>query len=264
MGTCFRIVTLGIVLSLVIGGRASAAPQILGLVATSTPVPLTCENGLCSAQFSSFCLQQGKPAPTTGTAYLPAEGTKLTLTVTGRDGAEHRLSAGQRTTIEALREFHAVRITIPERDIRALGGNTASVAVGALASLVPVAQPGDRTPLDPQEVAYITGPYRKTVDDVLDTETTIAAQTASRLINALPQGRTTAAKRESLWRDVMGDAPTRSSHEGIRRAERDYLYCKQRADSGRGYGLRDCLEITHDATTSDITNKAWIASQPGS
>ena len=57
MGSCIRIVTLGIVLSLVIGGRASAAPQILGLLATMAPTPLTCDDGLCSAQFSAFCLQ---------------------------------------------------------------------------------------------------------------------------------------------------------------------------------------------------------------
>ena len=47
MGSCIRIVTLGIVLSLVIGGviggRASAAPQILGLLATTAPTPLTCD-----------------------------------------------------------------------------------------------------------------------------------------------------------------------------------------------------------------------------
>ena len=35
MGSTIRVVALGIVLSLVIGGRASAAPQILGLLATN-------------------------------------------------------------------------------------------------------------------------------------------------------------------------------------------------------------------------------------
>ena len=83
MGSCGRIVALGIVLSLVIGGviggRASAAPQILGLVATTAPTPLTCSDGMCSAQFSAFCLQQHRISPTAGTAYRPAKGTALTL-----------------------------------------------------------------------------------------------------------------------------------------------------------------------------------------
>ena len=80
MGSCVRIVTLGIVLSLVIGGRASAAPQILGLLATNAPTPLTCNDGICSAQFSAFCLQQHRKSPTAGTAYRPAKRTALTLT----------------------------------------------------------------------------------------------------------------------------------------------------------------------------------------
>ena len=264
MGSCIRIVTLGIVLSLVIGGRASAAPQILGLLATTAPTPLTCNDGVCSAQFSAFCLQEHRISPTAGTAYRPARGTALTLSFTGPDGIERTLPVGHRATIEAHRAFHAVRITVPENHIRALGGQNAAIAVGTLASLIPVAQPGDTTPLDAKEIAYITGPHRKAVENVLDTETTVAAQTVSRLISALPRGWTTAERRKQLWRDVMGNAPMPSSRAGLRSAERDYLYCKRWADTGRGYGLRDCLEEMHDYTTSGITKKAWAVSQPGS
>ncbi len=268
MGSCVRIVTLGTVLSLVIGGviggRASAAPQILGLLATTAPTPLTCSDGMCSAQFSAFCLQEHRKSPTAGTAYRPAKGTSLTLTYTGRDGVERNIQVGHRATIEAHREFHAVRIAIPESDVRALGGQKAAIGVGALASLIPVAQPGDKTPLDSREIAYITGPHRKAVENVLDTETTVAAQTVSRLISALPLGWTTSDRRKRLWRDVMGDAPTQSMRAGVRRAERDYLYCKRWADTGRGYGLRECLEEMHDFTSSGITKKAWAVSTPGS
>jgi hypothetical protein len=263
MGSWFRIVTLGIVLSLVIGGRASAAPQILGLLATMAPTPLTCDDGMCSAQFSAFCLQQHRKSPTAGTAYRPAEGTVLTLTYTGPDGVEKEIPAGHLVTVQAHREFHAVRISVPERDIHALGGNKAGITVGSLASLVPIAQPGDKLPLDSYEIAYITGPHRKAVEKFLDPETSVSAQSVSRLISALPRGKTTAARRSSLWRDVMGDAPTRTSHAGLLSAERDYLYCKRWADTGRGYGLRDCLEEMHDYTTTGITKKAWDVSQPG-
>jgi hypothetical protein len=264
MGSCIRIVALGIVLSLVFGGRASAAPQILGLLATTAPTPLTCTDGVCSAQLSAFCLQEHRKSPTAGTAYRPAKGTALTLSVTGRDGVERTLPVGHRATIEAHREFHAVRIAIPESELRALGGQKAAIAVGELASLIPVAQPGDKIPLDAREIAYITGPHRKAVEKILDTETAVSAQTVSRLISALPRGWTTAERRKRLWRDVMGDKPAQSLHTGIRSAQRDYLYCKRWADTGRGYGLRDCLEEMHDYTTSGITKKAWSVSQPGS
>ena len=218
---------------------------------------------MCSAQLSAFCLQQHRKSPTAGTAYRPAEGTALTLTVTGPDGMENKLPVGHRVTISAHREFHAVRVAIPEHEVRALGGQKAAISVGALASLVPVAQPGDKLPLDAREIAYITGPHRKAVEKELDTETAVAAQTVSRLISALPRGWTTAEHRKRLWRDVMGKAPTQSTPAGLRRAEGDYRFCKKWADTGRGYGLRDCLEEMHDFTTSRITKKAWAVNTPG-
>ncbi len=264
MGSCFRIVTLGIVLSLVIAGRASAAPQILGLVATTSPTSLTCSDGMCSAQLSAFCLQQYRTSPRSGTPYRPAKGTELALNFTGPDGVKRSIPAGNRATITAHRGYYAVLISIPESDIRAFGGRDAAISVGALASLVPLAQPGDRTPLDAHEIAYVTGPHRKAVDDALDPDATLAVQTVSRLISALPPGRTTPARRKGLWREVMGDAPSQSLDAGHRLAQRDFRYCKRWADTGRGYGLRDCLQEMHDNTATGITQKAWAVSQPGS
>jgi hypothetical protein len=51
-------------------GALAAPPQILGLVATATPTPLSCENGKCWAEFSAFCLQKHRQAPDEKTAYL--------------------------------------------------------------------------------------------------------------------------------------------------------------------------------------------------
>ncbi len=38
---------------------AFAAPQILAVLATAEPVPLTCVKGVCKAEFSTMCLQGG-------------------------------------------------------------------------------------------------------------------------------------------------------------------------------------------------------------
>jgi len=45
---------------------AQAAPQILGLIASADPVPMTCVDGTCTAELSSVCLQQHRPTPPTG------------------------------------------------------------------------------------------------------------------------------------------------------------------------------------------------------
>src|SRR3546814_15326772 len=51
---------------------AVAAPQILGLVASTGPIPLACDDAGCRAELSSFCLPQPRANPAPDTAYQPA------------------------------------------------------------------------------------------------------------------------------------------------------------------------------------------------
>ena len=57
-----------IVLVGLLAGRAEAAPQILGLVASNgMPTPLHCQDGLCTGLLASFCLQEARSGPENGT-----------------------------------------------------------------------------------------------------------------------------------------------------------------------------------------------------
>src|SRR5712671_2103843 len=47
---------------------AHAAPQALGLVASSEPLPLICEGGECQVHMSAFCLQEAREIPPLGTS----------------------------------------------------------------------------------------------------------------------------------------------------------------------------------------------------
>jgi hypothetical protein len=79
---------------------AFAAPQVLGLVASNgQSTPLACDGRTCSAHFSSFCLQQNRPAPAHGDSYTVAPGGELTLVVETTDGRTLRLP-GTDLTIE--------------------------------------------------------------------------------------------------------------------------------------------------------------------
>src|SRR4030095_557352 len=70
---------------------ASAASQVLGLVAShGAPTPLTCIDGQCSAQFSTFCLQQNRPAPSRGDDYGLAAGSNLSLIAVNGAGQRRR------------------------------------------------------------------------------------------------------------------------------------------------------------------------------
>ncbi|MGH6930342.1 MAG: hypothetical protein ACREEV_18635, partial [Dongiaceae bacterium] len=50
-------------------GSASAAPQILGIVASNGALPLACDADGCRADLSTFCLQQPRANPQPGQRY---------------------------------------------------------------------------------------------------------------------------------------------------------------------------------------------------
>ena len=268
MGTAtwVRVGALCIVFASMVGGRVAAAPQILGLLATAKPLPLRCADGVCGAEFSAFCLQEFRTSPPAGTAYRAARGTELTLSYTDPKGARRTLAASHRVIITARRDYHAVRIALPESALRLLGARDAAIAVGALASVVPIARPGDAVPLDRHEIAYETGPHRASVARafIAEPEPLVLARTLNRLINALPPGRATAQQRGTVWRQAIGDAPGAHAGAGLLGAAREFQVCKQWADTGLGAGLRDCLEEGHDITSFELTETAWEISQPGS
>jgi len=253
---------------LALAGPAAAAPQILGLVASAAPVPLTCAAGECAAAFPAFCLQRERTMPRQDAAYRAAEGTVLTLTFTGPDGMRRALPISRTATIAAHRGYYAVRIAIPASVIGGYGGSDPAIAIAPLASVVPIAQPGHRRQLDKAEIAHVTGPHRKAVARALaaNGDATLAVATLSRLINVLPEGWTSAENRRTLWRRVIGAAPTPAAHAGLRQANDAYGFCKRWADigGGDGDGMRDCLQELHDHSGDVITNKAWQAAQPGS
>ena len=45
---------------------AAAAPQVLMVVTPSDEIPLTCENGSCSAEVAAICLQPDRSNPQRG------------------------------------------------------------------------------------------------------------------------------------------------------------------------------------------------------
>src|SRR5215467_14724832 len=85
---------------LLAGGASQAAPQILGIVASNgLPTPLSCAEGYCSAYLASFCLQEARYAPNSGSEYHLAPGGRLTLLARLADGRTLRLAGEEFLTI---------------------------------------------------------------------------------------------------------------------------------------------------------------------
>jgi hypothetical protein len=197
-----------------------AAPQILGLVATATPVPLSCADGVCSVEVSGVCLQEHRAAPVTGTAYLPAEGADLTLVVRDETGAQRKIAVAHLVDIKSLRLFNSVSVSLPEDVIRGMGGdiNTASLSIGPMTTLLPVAREGDPNPLSVKEIRDFTGQQRARAEQAIgrDGANRAATQVLNYIVNRLPADRPEGADRIAVLRDrSMGDASPTSTTSSI-------------------------------------------------
>ena len=254
----FRLLLTVAVIAAPLAG-AGAAPQVLGLVATNAPVPLTCFAGECTAQFSSFCLQKARDNPAHGTAYRPV-GEDFTLVAIAADGTTRRLPGADHLTVNVARSITAVRIGVSKRALAALGAVRAAVEVGPQVSLVPVPVAGDPAPQSPEEIAAATGPLRAAGHRLVDDGGTeaAAAHLTSMLINALPErGRVGAKTGDRLWRDTV--ATYGSDAPGLARAAEVYGKCRRVVDKGHVFSLRRCLEREHDGLMIDLNLGYWQA-----
>src|SRR5258708_33776304 len=90
----FRASLLALPLLAGTGAAVQAAPQILGIVASNgLPTPLHCADGYCSAYLASFCLQEARYAPNSGSEYPLVPGGPLTIIASLGDGRRPRLPA---------------------------------------------------------------------------------------------------------------------------------------------------------------------------
>lgn len=243
---------------------ARTAPQILGLIASTAPVPMTCVGGTCTAELSSVCLQQHRPTPVTGTVYRPAKRTYIILTVTGPNGMERRLSVAAALTFTSLRQFSAVKVSLPEAMVRRLGEGAAAISIGPMASLIPIAVPGDPHPLSAAEIARYTGPLRELAERAFarDGARVNATRILSLMVNRLPvRSNAGIEKMASLWRETIGGEVTDETRKLLQRAVAE---CRETLRNGVRANLRSCLSYHHDYLSGENTTTAWRAMNPGS
>ena len=266
------VATLGLAM-LVTTSHAQAAPQILGLVASAAPTKLQCENGVCHAEFSSFCLQQHRHAPNVFTAYRPAQQEQLTLVVTGPGGEETRRPAGGVAKIESLRTYATVRISLAEADLKKLGGVSAAIEVSPLASLVPVPQPTDKSPLSATEIAQYTGPLRVRAEATIDpsSQRMLLARVTRMTVNGLPQSRpATQAEEDTAWQASVATLPASPTGQAVRKLmDREFRDCRFISrlsyPDGKAYDtVRSCMAGLHDEFIQPLTRDVWKAVGSGS
>lgn len=231
---------------------AVAAPQIMGLVATTEPVPMQCDGGDCSALLSAFCLEEKRLPPDLETAYRPAGEGQVFLVVTAADGRTARLPANALIQFNSRYGYTAVEARLSLERLAGVPPAALAVEVAPLAALIPVAKAGDPHPLSREEIAIATGPWRLAAEAVMEgnSDASDSARAVMRLINALPsKGDIRAEERESLWHRVAADAPAR--------VRKTFDACERSVDQAVGYPLRQCLEERHQKLQVENTRRFW-------
>ncbi|MGH7186788.1 MAG: hypothetical protein ACREIB_11000, partial [Pseudomonadota bacterium] len=198
---------------------AAAAPQVLGVVASITPVPLACKGETCTAQLSAFCLQRERDVPLERTAYRAADPKAFTLIATRGDGTSIRLPADDQVAFASAFGYASVRITVPSELLGGVDAVTLAVEVAPGAAVVPVPVAGDPEPLGDDEIALATGPLRELASRHFDEPSTArdAAQVVEAMVNGLPRRFWEGPKDQStLWnRQVTAELQAAATPEAV-------------------------------------------------
>ena len=246
-----------------------AAPQILGLVATATPLPLSCVEGVCSVEISGVCLQEHRPAPEAGTAYRAAQGSELTLVLQHRNGDKRTMAVTQLVEIRSLRLFNSVSVSLPEHVLKELSGDVvqASLSVGPLTSVLPVAEAGDQPPLSEKEIRDYTGPLRSIAEDAIgrDNANLTATRILNHMVNRLPADTSAGAERIATLRDqTMSNESAAKMPAVARLVDRALDTCREKLRVETTPHLRSCIANQHDILNSNTIQDVWRRLRPGS
>lgn len=244
---------------------AKAAPQILAALPSESGIALVCAEGICVAELSTYCLQRERPAPSMGTAYVPARPEHFTLVLASDTGTEVRVPAGEHMRFTEHRGFMAVAASLELGRLKALGASTAKLVVWQEASLIPVAEANDPNPLSDEEIAFATKSLRAHGHDTVDSRPQAAsAQLLAKLKAALPaNGPITASNFEGMWQNAIGDSIPAAGEAGLSGARDAYNSCAGTKMPQRMDGLKRCLEFQHDDFLRNLNIDYW-QNQPGS
>lgn len=233
---------------------ALAAPQVLGLTASTAPIPFHCVGDSCTAVAGSFCLQRERMMPSWGTPYEASHPERLTLALLAPDGSVARIAGGPWIKFSAYNGYTMVRLSVPRALLAAHGATAAAAEIGPGIALVPRPLAGDGNPQSADEIALATGPMRIAAAHYLDQPSvgTDAARLVAALVNALPEQHTIEDDNRALWQDTITDGLAGAvDPAAVASARHAYESCRDLTD------LRRCLVSQHHDLMERGNVKFW-------
>jgi hypothetical protein len=254
---------------LILAGQAQASPQILGIASNGLPTPLHCANGYCSAYLASFCLQEARHAPNSGSEYKLAPGGSLTILATTSGGATLRLPGERLLAIRSRSGFTSLWVSMAEDQLRQLGAVSAAVEVGARTTVLPVAGAEDPQPQSTEEIDAASGPLRKLAAETFDAkgESADTARLIQLVINDLPTGSKTASAMplSAVWNLVAAEARQSGAGQfGLAAAGRMVADCQAGTEGSGSFASGVCLEMRQAELMTDLNRHYWDQAAGGS
>ncbi len=245
---------------------ANAAPQLLGVIATSSPLKLQCEGSTCAVELSTFCMQAERDTPDRHYVYTPHDMAVFKVVAHDADGNKTELALTA-AKFRSERGYTAARMEFSVRDLKGRGLTATSLSVADGGVLVPMPVANDPDPIRDGEVEHALASLQPVADRIFKLHNTEfeAIKVVSRVLSETPaKGRLPKADRENLWENTFGETPRESVGPGMHRAADVVGYCQYRTSQGRFFSVRRCLEQRLDGMMMNINTDYWKATKPGS
>lgn len=244
-------------------GSARADPQVLGIVASLEPQPMTCDASGCRVELTSFCLEQERHNPLPGQVYLPMQNADIRLVGLRADGSFVTLPAAPYLQFTTARGFTALEASIDPTTYEKLGLVSASVVVGERVSLIPEADAADTEPHVAEEVALATGPNRLTAQQFYDDHgaNADALRLSNAMINALPLGYHREDSDGRIWNaPQVVSLATKVDPAGLAETAKMHADCQMKVDVTHHVdSMRACLQESHDLLSLRQNIDLWNA-----
>lgn len=257
------VVALGI---LVIPAAVQAAPQLLGVIATASPLKLQCETGTCAVELTTFCMQSERDTPARHHVYTPHDLSVFTIVAENSDGKITEVPVTS-AKVRAERGYTSARLEFSVRDFASRGLSAKSLKIAKGGVLVPMPIAGDMDPIRDGEVEQAIAALQPVADRIFKLHNTEfeAIKVVSRVLSETPvSGRLSKQDRRDLWQNTFGETARESIGAGMHRAADVVGYCQYRTSQGRFFSVRRCLEQRLDGMMMNINTDYWKATKPGS
>jgi hypothetical protein len=243
---------------------AAAEPQILGVIATTAPIPLRCEEGECVANLATFYLEPERAQPVPGDVYRSADDGNIGITRLDANGRHVEVGVPVRYFSDYY--FTSVQAAVSEKALGADKGGLFFISAKPGAALLPRSSATDADSHTPDEIARALGSARKLAAAYFESgdANVEGAQLINRAVSALPRyARVDEASREKAWQSAMRSTGPLSA-KGIATGSGKFTLCLTSVKLGVYYNMRSCLRTNNRQLLGQRNAEFWRVLKPGS